>query len=348
MILLFVYLILALALSSLCSIMESVLLSVPIPYLTAKAEAGNKSAVRMLRMKEDIDKPISAILTLNTISHTIGAAGVGAQATIVFGEAYFGIVSAILTLLILIISEIIPKVLATTHNKKLVGFSAVTIQIMIIITYPLVIISGYITRLLSGKGKENTTSREEIAVLANIGTQEGIFKENENKIIQNIIKLDQLKVTQIMTPRTVVVAADEEMILRDFLRDKDFLHFSRIPVYEKSREEITGYVLRSLVFEKLAEDQFGLHLKDIKREIVYLTESSTLLHAWQMLLDKKEHIAAVIDEYGGMTGIVTMEDIIETLLGLEITDEKDIVTDMQQYALDRWKERQKKYDYLNQ
>lgn len=301
----------------------------------------------MIKLKEDIDKPISAILTINTISHTVGAAGVGAQATAIFGEAYFGLVSAILTILILVLSEIIPKIIGNTYNKQLVGISSKIIKGMVFITYPLVVASAYLTKLLSRKEKETTTSREEISALANIGAQEGIFGEKENKIIQNIIKLDHVRVTEIMTPRTVVVSADEEMTLQDFMKNKDFLHFSRIPVYEKTREEITGYVLRALAFEKLAEDQFNLQLKAIKREIVYLTESSTLLHAWQMLLDKREHIAVVIDEYGGMRGIVTMEDIIETLLGFEILDERDTVSDMQQLALDRWKERQKKYDYLN-
>jgi len=326
--------------------MESVLLSVPASYLRAKAENGDKSAIDMIKLKLDIDKPISAILTLNTISHTVGAAGVGAQATKVFGEAYFGVVSAVLTILILVFSEIIPKVLGTNYYKQLVGISAKIIKGMVFITYPLVIISGYLTKLLSRKGIEQTTSREEISALANIGTQEGIFKENENNIIQNLIKLENVKVTEIMTPRTVVVAANEEMTLGEFQKNKDFLHFSRIPLYKETREDVTGYVLRAFVFEKLAEDQFDLVLKDIKRDIVYIAESSTLLKAWQILLDKKEHIAAVIDEYGGMSGVVTMEDIIENLLGLEITDERDTVTDMQQYALERWKEKQKKYEYL--
>lgn len=328
--------------------MEAVLLSIPLSFLRAEAGQGKLPAEMFLKLKEDIDKPLSAILSLNTVAHTVGAAGVGAQATVVFGEAYFGIVSAVLTILILVLTEIIPKTLGANYNKELMSVAANTINAMIFITYPLVIISAYLTRLLSKKEIELTTSREEISALANIGTEEGIFGDKENKIIQNLIKLKSIKVSEIMTPRVVVVVANEEMTLEEFLKNKDFLHFSRIPIYEDNRDNITGYVFRELVFEKLAEDQFNLKLKDIKREIVILTEFTTLFSAWEELLLNKEQIALITDEYGGMDGIVTLEDIIETLLGFEIVDEKDKVEDMQKYAMDRWKTKQKKYDLLKE
>ena len=300
----------------------------------------------MLSQKENIDKPLSAILSLNTVAHTVGAAGVGAQATIVFGEAYFGLVSAILTILILILTEIIPKTLGANYNKSLVGFSSIIINGMIFLTYPLVLISSMLTKILSKNQSEFTTSREEVSALASIGTEEGIFAENENKIIQNLIKLKNIKVSEIMTPRVVVVTANEDMTLQKFLENKEFLHFSRIPIYQNSKDNITGYVFRAMVFEKLAEDQFDLKLKDIKREILTFLKSTTLFNAWDEMLSKREHISLVIDEYGGMDGITTLEDIIESLLGFEIIDEKDKVDDMQQYALERWKEKQKKYDLL--
>lgn len=219
---------------------------------------------------------------------------------------------------------------------------------MIFITYPLVFMSSFITKILSRNKEELTTSREEISALASIGTQEGIFADKENKIIQNLIRLKSIRIKEIMTPRIVVVTANEEMTLQEFLKNKDFLHFSRIPVFQDNRDNITGYVFRELVFEKLAEDQFELQLKDIKREIVSFPKNVTLFEAWEELLMNKEHISLIVDEYGGMDGIATLEDIIETLLGFEIMDEKDQVDDMQQYALKRWQEKQRKYQILKE
>ncbi len=346
MALLLTYLFIALFTSFLCSIMEAVLLSTPISFLRAKHAKGDQNAKTFLEFKNDIDKPLSAILSLNTVAHTVGAAGVGAQATIVFGEAYFGIVSAVLTLLILVVTEIIPKTLGANYSRELMGITAKIINGMIFITYPLVIGSAFLTRLLSRKEKELTTSREEISVLASIGTEEGIFAEKENKIIQNLIRLKSIRVSEIMTPRIVVVVANEEMTLEEFLKNKDFLHFSRIPIYNGIRDNVTGYVFRELVFEKLAEDQFDLKLKDIKREIITFPESVTLFTAWEKMLTQKEHISIIRDKWGGMDGVVTLEDIIETLLGFEIVDEKDTIEDMQQYAMERWKTKQKKYELL--
>lgn len=346
MTLLLVYLFTALITSFICSLSEAVLLSTPISYLKSRIEKGDKNAGKLLAQKEEIDKPLSAILSVNTIAHTVGAAGVGAQATILFGDAYFGLVSAILTILILFLTEITPKTIGTNYNRKLIGITATFIQIMALIAYPLVIISSFLTRLLSKNKSEYTTSREEVSALASIGAEEGIFAEKENKIIQNLIKLKNIKVSEIMTPRVVVITANEEMTLQKFLENKEFLHFSRIPIYKTHKDNITGYVFRAQVFEMLAEDQFNKQLKDIKREILTFRKSTTLFRAWDEMLSKREHISLVIDEYGGMDGITTLEDIIESLLGFEIIDEKDKVEDMQQFALERWKEKQKKYDLL--
>lgn len=348
MILLLFYLFLALVVSFLCSMMEAVLLSATLSYLRVKEENGNNSAKLFIKLKENIDRPLSAILSLNTVAHTIGAAGVGVQAANVFGEAYFGIVSAILTILILFLSEIIPKTIGARYWRELAMITGHAIRITIFITYPLVVISAYITRLISKKKIERTISREEISVLANIGVEEGIFGEKENKIIQNLIRLKKVRVSEIMTPRVVVSVAEENMTLNDFLENKEYLHFSRIPIYSENAENITGYVFRQTVFEKLAEDKEGLKLKDIKREIVVVNDTNPLFGVWETLLEKKEHIALIVDEYGGMDGIVTMEDIIETLLGFEIVDETDTITDMQQYARERWNMRQVKYNLLDQ
>lgn len=344
---LFAYLFLALFISFLCSIMEAVLLSTPQSFLIVKHQNGHVWAKSFMDLKNNIDKPLSAILSLNTVAHTIGAAGVGAQAVKVFGEASFGMVSAVLTILILVLTEIIPKTIGARFWRNLTRISTAIIKAMIVITYPLVLISAVITKAISKNKLEQTTSREEIAALASIGTDEGVFTEKEHKIIQNLLKLKNVKVSEIMTPRVVVAVASEALLLEEFLKNKDYLKFSRIPVFSGNEENITGYVIRQTVFEKLAEDRHELKLKDIKRDIVVVPNSIVLFTLWERLLEKKEHIALIVDEYGGLDGIVTMEDIIETLLGLEIVDEKDTITDMQKHARDRWKERQTKYDALN-
>ncbi|TLX76537.1 DUF21 domain-containing protein [Labilibacter sediminis] len=347
MIALIAYLFLALFVSFLCSIMESVLLSTPQSFLIVKQDKGHHWAKSFIDLKVNIDKPLSAILSLNTVAHTVGAAGVGAQAIKVFGEASFGVVSAILTILILIVTEIIPKTIGAKFWRNLSMISYYTIKTMIIITYPLVIMSAFITRIISSNKEELSTSREEIAALASIGADEGLFSEKENIIIQNILKLKNIKVTEIMTPRVVVAVADENLQLQDFLKNKDYLSYSRIPVFSGNDENITGYVLRQQVFENLAENKHDLLLKDIKRKIMVFPNSTVLFVLWEKLLENKDHIAMIVDEYGGLDGIVTMEDVIETLLGLEIVDENDTITDMREYARERWKSRQVKHNLID-
>ena len=287
MLLLFVYLSLALVVSFLCSITESVLLTTPQSFLIVKLQKGNQWAKTFIGFKANINKPLLAILSLNTIAHTVGAAGVGAQAVKVFGEASFGIASAILTILILVITEIIPKTIGARYWRNLTRFASSTIRIMVVITYPLVVISALVTRMFNKDGAEQTTSREEIAALASIGADEGVFSEKEYKIIHNLLRLKNVRVTEIITPRVVVALADENLYLADFLKSKDYLKFSRIPVYSGDEENITGYVFRQTVFEKLAEDRHELKLKDIKREILIVPKSIVLFTLWEKLLEKK-------------------------------------------------------------
>ena len=334
------YLFLALFVSFICSLTESVLLSTPQTFLVTIKEK-EKWANSFLKFKSHIDKPLSAILSLNTVAHTIGAAGVGAEATKLFGDASLGIVSGILTILILVITEIIPKTMGAKYWKNLAKITLHIIKIMLFITYPLVILSTKITKLISNNKQEKITSREEIAALADIGTDQGVFSENENKMIQNILQLQKIKVTQIMTPRVVVSSVDENLTLKDFQNDKKYLSFSRIPTYAKQNEKITGYVFLQDILEKLSEQtNYNLLIKEFKRNVLTIPSSMTLFNLWDQMLEKKEHISIVIDEYGGLDGIVTMEDIIETLIGLEITDENDTVIDMQKYAKRRWKNKQ--------
>jgi len=342
------YLFLALIVSFLCSLTESVLLSTPQTYLTTIKEK-ESWANSFLDLKSNIDKPLSAILSLNTIAHTIGAAGVGAQAVKIWGDTSLGLVSVILTILILVITEIIPKTMGARYWRTLSKLTYHIINIMLFLTYPLVIFSTKIMDIISKEKKEDTTSREEIAALANIGVDEGVFSEKENKIIQNILKLQKIKVTQIMTPRVVVSSVDENVSLDEFKNQSKYLNFSRIPTFSIQNEKITGYILLQDILEELSKkEKNNLLIKSFKREVLKIPNNVTLLNLWDQLVENKEHIAIVLDEYGGLDGVVTMEDVVETLLGLEITDENDEVVDMQKYAKERWKKRQKKGNILSE
>ncbi len=330
------YLFLALFVSFICSLTESVLLSTPQSFLITIKDK-EKWANSFLKFKSHIEKPLSAILSLNTVAHTIGAAGVGAEATKLFGDTSLGIVSGILTILILVITEIIPKTMGARYWKNLAKLTLNTINIMLFITYPLVVLSTKITSLISNNKKENITSREEIAALAEMGTDQGVFSKNENKIIQNILNLQKIKATKIMTPRVVVTSIEENLTLKDLQNDKKYLNFSRIPTYSKQNEKITGYIFLQDILEKLSEQKNNnLLIKEFKRNILTIPSSITLYNLWNKMLEKKEHISIIVDEYGGLAGIVTMEDIIETLIGLEITDENDTIIDMRIYAKNRY------------
>lgn len=341
MALLIFYLTLAIAFSFLCSILEAVVLSTSASYLQTKISDGSKSAKNLKKLKENIDRPLSAILSINTIAHTIGAAGVGAQAAIVFENIGFGVISAVLTILILVFSEIIPKTIGALYWRKLALPSANVLQIMIIVAYPLVIISEFITKIISGKKQHATVSRKEVAAMADLGVKEGVFEKSESQIINNLLKLKNLHVRSIMTPRTVVVAAPEETILLEFFQNKEYLKYSRIPIFQGNKDNITGYVLKYDILEKLANDEFELKLIDIKRPIKIIYENVTIPKLFESLISSKEHIAIIVDEYGGLEGIVTMEDVFETLLGLEILDETDTHEDMQKVAKEKWEKRAK-------
>ena len=328
---LFFYLFIALFVSFVCSLAEAVLLSVPQSYLVTLK---NKYfwADSFLNYKKNIDKPLSAILALNTIAHTIGAAGVGAEASKIFGHTSLGIVSAILTLLILIFSEIIPKTLGALYCKSLSKLTFYSIKFMMILTYPLVFISIRITQLFAKK-KNQIISREELSAMANLGYDEGIFSKDENRIIQNILNLKKIKVSEILTPRVVVVSANENLTIDDFKSQKQFLNFSRIPLYSDQNEKITGYILLQDILKNNSDkNNVKTYLKGFKRDILTVPNTINLFVLFNRLVEKKEHISVVVDEYGGLDGIITMEDVIETFLGLEIMDESDQVIDMQKYA----------------
>lgn len=342
MALLFIYLSIALVISFLCSLLEAVLLTVTPSYMEAQEQSGNKVGAKLKNIKSDIDRPLAAILSLNTIAHTVGAAGVGAQAVKIYGDAYMGIISAILTFLILVFSEIFPKTIGVTYWRKLTGFVAYTLDILIVIMYPFVLISKWITALLSNGEKQPQVSRSEIYAMADMGQKEGVFIESESRILKNLVRLRTLKVEDIMTPRTVVIAAPENWGLKKIYDDEDYFKFSRIPVFDKIIDNVTGYVHKHDVLDKLAKDAHKIPLKDIKRDIAMAPEEMSIMALFEKFIAEKEQIALVVDKYGGMAGIVTMEDVMETLLGLEIMDEYDSTRDMQEYARERWRERAEK------
>ena len=336
MTLLFIYLLGAMSISFLCSVLEATLMSTPISYITMREDEGYKAATKFKKFKQESSRPIAAILSLNTIANTIGAADVGAQATEVFGSKWFGLVSVITTILILVFSEIIHKTIGTTRWKSLMGFATRVISVLIVIMYPLVILVEGLTKLVTPKDQESAVSREEVSAMANVAEEEGDLEEDENAIIQNLINMDEIDAADAMTPRVVCATAPESMTMRAFYKDKKYLHHSRIPVYEKDDEYITGYILRMDALQLLAEDKFDKTLGSIKREIASFRENTPLDQIWDEMLSKDEQIAIIIDEYGSFQGILTLEDVIETLLGSEIVDEKDTVRDMQQFAKDRW------------
>ena len=336
MALLIFYVLLALGVSFLCSVLEAVLLSVTPSYVAAMEDDRPVAAEQLRTLKDDIDRPLAAILSLNTIAHTIGAAGAGAQAAKVYGSASVAIFSAVLTLLILVLSEIIPKTLGASYWRELAPSAARLLRGLILALYPLVVLSQGITRLLSRKEKQASVSREEITALAELGHQEGVFEKEESRILKNLFRFSSLRVKGIMTPRTVLFALPETLTVGEVLGEHDHLRFSRIPLYGKNRDDVTGYVLKDDLLLKAAQDEQALPLSAFKRDMLVVPDALPLPEFFERLLDQSEHIALVVDEYGGVAGVASMEDVVETLLGLEIVDEADSAEDMQELARQQW------------
>ncbi len=343
--LLIVFLVGAMSISFLCSILEATLMSTPLSYITMREEEGYKPATKFKQFKQESSRPIAAILSLNTIANTVGAAGVGYQTNKVFGNEWFGLVSALMTLLILVFSEIVPKTIGTSQWRKLLWLSR-PMKLLVTLMYPLVIIIELFRKKLDIDEVDTSISREEVSAMAGMAEEEGIIDKSENKVIQNIIKLDDIKAYDVMTPRVVANIAKETMTLKQFYKQEELSHNSRIPVYKESPEFITGYVMRYDVLENLAEDKFDTRLGSIRRDIPAFNEETSVSDIWESLLKTKDQIALIIDDYGSFQGLITLEDIIETILGMEIIDENDTVTDMQQYARERWQQRQKQFKPL--
>ncbi len=340
MTLLIIFLALAIGVSFFCSIAEAVLLSVRPSYVTALELNGKNGAQTLSKLRENLDRPLAAILTANTIAHTVGAAGVGAQTAVVFGSEYLGVASAILTLLVLVLSEIIPKTLGATHWQSLAPTFGVLILWLTRALYPIVFVSERLTRVLSGAGaKKGAFSREEMQAMADIGSREGTLNNREHKIINNLMKLTRVSVRDIMTPRPVVFSVSGQLKVKDFFIEHAEKPFSRIPLQADTSDDISFYVLKTDLLVAQAKDEFDKRLDEFKRQFLILPDVVTASDAFDRLVQDKSHIALVVDEYGSMQGVVTLEDVFETLVGLEITDELDKVEDMQVLAQKRWRER---------
>jgi len=335
--------ILTIGISFLCSLLESSLLSATLSYLSMKEDEGYKPAIRLKEYKSDTGRPLASILILNTIANTMGSAAIGAIVGKLYGNAAVGIASAIVTILILLFSEIVPKNLGANNWRQLISFTAGAIRILIIITYPLVIVAEWITNLFFPESNEYVVSREEVSAMIDEGEEDGVFEEDEKRIMHNIIRIDDITAKEIMTPRVVAAIAEEDMTIRDFFKEQAYHHHSRIPVYKGDNDEyITGYILLVEALELMGRDKFDMKLAEIKRDISSFHESTPISDIWDALVPKKEHISVIIDDYGCMQGIVTLEDIIETTVGVEIIDEIDEATDMQEYAKSLWLKNKKK------
>jgi CBS domain containing-hemolysin-like protein len=305
--------------------------------------------------KMDIDSPLSAILTLNTVAHTVGALGVGVQAGKIFGthdlDLYFfeityeSLIAGIMTLAILVLSEIIPKTLGASYWKKLTPFTVRSIKGLLIVLAPFVWMSKWITRLIKTENGKSVFSRADFAAMADAGLKSGALDLDEKSIIQNLLRLENLKVRDIMTPRSVVLILDEDLTLEEIYKEIRPLQFSRIPVYKDQPDNITGLILKDGILENLAEDQHTKKAVEIKRDILFVEDDFTVAKLMDTLILSRQHLAMVADKFGSVVGLVTMEDLFETLLGMEIVDESDKVEDLQKYAKENWKKRAEKQHF---
>lgn len=345
MTLLIIYATVSIFFSFICSILEAVLLSVTPTFVNVKKKEGKVFATQLETLKKDVDKPLIAILTLNTLAHTVGAILVGTEAKKIFNDDGYGvfIVSATMTILILVASEIIPKTVGATYWKQLAGFTTKALNIMI---FPLkwtgvLWVLQLTTKLIGGKGGhgESVLSREDFSVMTDIAEKEGVFQENESNVIRNMLNFKEVQAKDIMTPRTVITIADENQTIQSFFDINKKLHFSRIPVFSDKTDNITGYFLKDELLLAIIDKKGDNPLKSIKRDIIIANRDLSIPDLFDKLIKQREHLALVVDEYGSVSGLVTQEDVIETLLGFEIMDESDNVADLQSLARKNWKKK---------
>ena len=340
---LLVYFFIALVVSFLCSLLESVLLSVSHAHIAVLVKEGSKRGNLMFSLKENINRPLSAILTINTIANTVGAAGVGAQTYSVFGSSWVAISSIILTLSILFFSEIIPKTLGANYTKSLVGFTAYMISILIFLVFPMVFIGEKISKILSRDNQDNSkASRAELIAMAELSEDEGAIDSQEGDIIENLMKLDNILAEEVMTPRSVIFSLSNEDTVGQVVNKYSPLVFSRIPIFKNSLDQVIGFVHRYDLVNKQAEDKFDVTMNSLMEPVHTVKDSDSVSTILDQFVKRRQQIFIVEDEFGTTTGLISLEDAIETLLGVEIVDEHDSVVDMRQLASAKLEKRQQK------
>ena len=335
MALLVLFVVLAIGVSFLCSVLEAVLLSITPSFVEASEQDRPKLAQKLRELRKDIERPLAAILSLNTIAHTVGATGAGAQAAVVFDDFGVGVFSALLTLAILVLSEIIPKTLGATYWRALAPFTARVLPVLILVQLPLVWMSQALTRLLKSGKAEAEISREEITALTNVGQREGVIEEDETRIVTNLFQLPQIKTSEVMTPRTIIEHVSADDTVASAVMGRDAFAYSRLLVTGASIDEVKGFVLTRDLLVAALNDNGDSKVSAHMRELPRVSEAMDLDALFDQLLDRESHIALVEDDYGGTAGLVTMEDVIETLLGSEIVDEHDEAADLRALARSR-------------
>lgn len=343
------YLALALGVSFACSIFEAVLLSITPGYVAALEKEGSAAAERITKLKQSVDRPLAAILSLNTVAHTVGAAGVGAQSAKVFANVPMGIISGVLTVLILFVSEIIPKSVGATYWKKLAPtVAAILGPVTFFMTITgFVPVSSWLARKLGGGSHGAEPSAEEISAIAERGARQGLFGGSEGRVLNNLFRLAEVRAYDVMTPRTVIFAARESDTVGQLLARVEELSVSRIPIHQGTLDQVTGYVLRSDVLLRAARDQHDTPLTELRRELKTVSDELPLSELLEQLLEQQAHMALVIDDNGTTTGLVALEDVVETLFGTEIVDEADSVADMRDLARKKWRERAQRLGMLD-
>ncbi|MEM9701129.1 MAG: hemolysin family protein [Planctomycetota bacterium] len=344
--LLIVYLCVAIGFSFLCSVAEAVLLSITPSYIAQLRETGAKGAETLAQLKANLDRPLAAILSLNTIAHTVGAAGVGAESAAYFGSQYVGATSAILTLLILVLSEIIPKTIGATYWRAFAPTVGVIIKWLIIGMYPLVLLSDGLSKLISPHGTHGVVTREEIAAMATLGAQTGNLEQSESRVFTNLLRFRDLTVGDVMTPRTVVLAFPQHLTADELFEKHPDIPVSRLPIYKEKLDDVSGFVHKNDLLLARARGEGHKKLSEFRRDLTAVRDEATLSESFDLLLGSGAHFAIVTDQFGGLDGVVTLEDLIETLLGLEIVDEHDAAPDMQKLARRKWKERAKRLGFV--
>ena len=348
--LLIVFFLVSIIFSFLCSIWEAVLLSITPSFTEKKLQEGGDIGRTLEAYKANIDQPLSAILTLNTIAHTAGAIGVGAQAAIIWGTSIISTVAVpvAMTLAILLLSEIVPKTIGANYWQELAGFTVKSLKIIMLFLAPFVFISQIITRTLKKDKDASVFSREDFSAMANLGAKQGVLDKEESTIMRNLMLFESVLARDVMTPRTVMVAASENMTVREFYDSHPNLRFSRIPIFEDSLDHVTGYVLKNDLLIRLVNKEDSTPLSTIKRDMIAIKENFPIPELFNHFTEKREQVALIIDEFGGTAGLVTLEDVIETLLGLEIVDESDHTVDMQVLARKKWEERARRIGLLEE